>query len=60
MVVEELDVRVVDVARWIGWINRGETVVETEWEAYVGKATTGTIAWSRMSRRSKHSDQNKN
>ena len=40
VVVEELDVRVVDVARWIGWINRGETVVETEWEAYVVNAAT--------------------
>ena len=48
LVTEEVEVRVVHVAGWAGgWINRRETVVEAEWEAYVGNAATGSHAWSR-------------
>ena len=42
MVAEELQERVVHVARWAGgWIN---TVVEAEWEVYVVNAATGAFA----------------
>ena len=60
VVAEELEVRVVHVGGWAGWVHTGVTVVEAEWEAYVVNVATGTIAWSRMSRRSKHHDENKN
>ena len=60
VVAEELEIRVVHVAGWAGWINRRETVVEAEWEAYVGNVATGSRARSRMSRGSKHHDENKN
>ena len=48
VVAEELEIRVVHVAGWAGWINTGETAVEAEWEAYVGNAATGLFAWSRI------------
>ena len=59
LVAEELEVRVVHVAGWAGWVHTGETAVEAEWEAYVVNAATGTIAWSRISR-SRHGDEKKN
>ena len=44
VVTEELEVRVVHVRGWAGRINTGETVVEAEWEAYVGNVATGSHA----------------
>ena len=60
VVIEELEIRVVHVGGWAGRIIIVDTVVEAEWEAYVGNVARGNHAWSRMSRRSKHSDENKN
>ena len=61
LVTEELEVRVVHVRGWAGRINTGETVVEAEWEAYVGNVATGTNARSRISSMRGHeSKQDKN
>ena len=49
VVAEELEVRVVHVTGWAGRMKRGGTVVEAEWEAYVGNVATGSHAWSRIS-----------
>ena len=44
LVAEELEERVVHVAGWAGLVHTGETVVDAEWEAYVGNAATGSHA----------------
>ena len=59
LVTEELQVRVVHVGGWAGWVHTRDTVVEAEWEAYVGNVATGPYAWSRISR-SRHGDEKKN
>ena len=44
LVTEEVEVRVVHVAGWAGWVNRPDIVVEAEREAYVGNVATGSHA----------------
>ena len=44
LVTEEAEVWIIHVAGWAGWINTGETVVEAEWEAYVGNVATRSFA----------------
>ena len=40
LVTEELEIRVVHVAGRAGWVHTRETVVDAEWEAYVGNVAT--------------------
>ena len=40
LIAEEAEVRVVHVAGRAGWVHTRETVVDAEWEAYVGNVAT--------------------